>query len=162
MGVIRSATALSSVPTNLLAIALANIAKNAYFTQFLASLVLTLSLRAQCERALACLKIKPRTFCYILDTLHGILGLGCGLINFDKTCIDRADQGFPKGAPTSSGGGAVRQPIIRPNLPENCMKMKKIEPRGGGELPKFVYVDQPLIETYIALSVVVNVSVIFI
>ena len=60
-GVIRSATALSSVHADLLAIALADIAKNAYFTQFLASLVLTLSLRAQCERALTCVKIKPRT-----------------------------------------------------------------------------------------------------
>ena len=87
-------------------IALADIAKNKYFTQFLISLVLTLSLGAQCERALACVKIMPRTFCYILDTLHGILGLGWGLINFDKTCIDRgADQGLPKGAPTSSKGG---------------------------------------------------------
>ena len=71
----------------------------------MASLVLTLSLGAQCERALTSVKIKPRTICYILDILHGILGLRCGLINFDKTCIDRADQGFPKGAPTSSGGG---------------------------------------------------------
>ena len=64
--------------------------------------------------------------------------------------------------PPREEGGAVLKPIIRPNIPGNCMKMKKIEPRGGGELPKFVYVDQPLIETYIALRVVVNVSVIFI
>ena len=32
------------------------------------------------------------------------------------------------------------------------MRMKKIEPRGGGELPKFVYVDQPLIETYVTAA----------
>ena len=38
----------------------------------------------------------------------------------------------------------VRQPIIWPNFPENCLKMKKIGPRRGGARPKFHYIDPPL------------------
>ena len=46
------------------------------------------------------------------------------------------------------GGGVptikwVRKPIFWPNFAKNCMKMKKIGPRGGVR-PKFYYVDQPM------------------
>ena len=44
-----------------------------------------------------------------------------------------------EGAPTQNGG---HQPIIWPNFPKNCMKIK-ISPRGGTR-PKFCYVDTPL------------------
>ena len=40
-----------------------------------------------------------------------------------------ADPGFPEGMQTPRGR---RQPIIQPNFPENCMKIKKIGPIGGG------------------------------
>ena len=38
-----------------------------------------------------------------------------------------------------------RQPIVRPNVVEICMKMKKLEP--GGVRPKFVYVDSTQFRT---------------
>ena len=40
-----------------------------------------------------------------------------------------ADLGFSRGWRQSHRGG--HQSIIRPNFPENCIKMKKIGPRGG-------------------------------
>ena len=42
-------------------------------------------------------------------------------------------QDFPGGA-NPEGGGEGRQPIIRPNVPENCIKMKTIEPGGGVQI----------------------------
>ena len=51
------------------------------------------------------------------------------------------DLGFPGGA-NSKGG---RQTIFQSIFPENCMKMKKLGPGGGGARPKFGHVDQPLI-----------------
>ena len=51
-----------------------------------------------------------------------------------------ADPGFPRGGANPKEGC---QPIIWPKFAENCMKMKKIGPRGGGH-PKFYYVDPPL------------------
>ena len=51
-----------------------------------------------------------------------------------------ADPGFPRGVANPKEGC---QPIIWPTFAENCMKMKKIGPRGGGQ-PKFYYVDPPL------------------
>ena len=39
----------------------------------------------------------------------------------------RAGPEFP-----GVGGGEVHQSIIWPNFPGKCMKMEKIEPRGGG------------------------------
>ena len=36
-------------------------------------------------------------------------------------------QDFPEGDANPKGGGGERQPIIQPNVPENCIKMKKQE-----------------------------------
>ena len=44
-----------------------------------------------------------------------------------------ADPGFPRGGCTNPKGG--RQPTICLIFPENCMKMKKFWPRGGGARP---------------------------
>ena len=41
-----------------------------------------------------------------------------------------ADLGFPRGGCADHKGG--RQPTICLIFPENCMKMKKFGPRGGG------------------------------
>ena len=53
----------------------------------------------------------------------------------------RRIQDFLEGARANSKGGG-HQPIIWPNVPENCMKMKKIGL--GGLSLKFYYVDPPL------------------
>ena len=50
-------------------------------------------------------------------------------------------QDFPESTPTPKG----HQSIILENFPANCIKMKKIGPRGrGGMQPIFYYVDPPL------------------
>ena len=54
----------------------------------------------------------------------------------DRSTAHRGGSGFPR----EEG----RQAIIRPNFPDNCMKMKKIGPRGESGRPKFYYVDPPL------------------
>ena len=41
-------------------------------------------------------------------------------------------------------GGGGDKPIIRPNFPENCVKMKKMGMEKGSANPKFYYVDPPL------------------
>ena len=43
--------------------------------------------------------------------------------------IPGANQGFPRRGANPKGGAKL---IIRPNFPENCMKIKKIGLNGGG------------------------------
>ena len=44
-----------------------------------------------------------------------------------------ADPGFPRGGGVNFPGG--RQHMILPNVPKNCMKLKKFGPGGGGCVP---------------------------
>ena len=53
-----------------------------------------------------------------------------------------ADPGFLRGGGAIlRGGGWGRQHTILPNVPKNCMKLKKFGPGGP---PKFYYVDPPM------------------
>ena len=59
-----------------------------------------------------------------------------------RTAIQWRIQDFPEGGAPTLGGG--RQPIICLIFPENCMKMKKFWPRGGGARPWRPPLDPPL------------------
>ena len=65
-----------------------------------------------------------------------------------RQAIPVADPAFPRGGCANPKGGGGRQPIIWPIFPENCMKMKKIWPRGGGARPLRPPLDPPLYPNY--------------
>ena len=61
-----------------------------------------------------------------------------------------ADPGLPTGG--RQPGGKRFRSVIRPNFPENCMKMNKNHLKVASVRPKFVYVGPPLQTTYLRVD----------
>ena len=73
--------------------------------------------------------VEPYAFVISKDPFT--LYVNVGVCIFENNTV--ADPGFPRGGGANAQGG--RQDMILLKFPENCMKLKKIRPPGGGRVP---------------------------